>query len=112
MGSKKQYSSKSTKQSIQLVEEIAGGPLTFGEALKANRLAEEMSQNAVGKAIGVSRQYIHQLEAGERSPSVEQAIKLARVFEMIEDQFVELALQAQVDRAGLKEKRVTLKKLG
>jgi transcriptional regulator with XRE-family HTH domain len=109
---KKQYASTSTKQSLKMVEKMTGGPMTFGAALKANRLSEEMSQEDVGEKIGVSRQYIHQLEVGDRSPSVEQAIKLAKVFGMIEDQFVELALQNQVEKAGIKKKVVTLKKLG
>jgi DNA-binding XRE family transcriptional regulator len=87
-----------------------GGPISFGAALKANRVAEEMSQDEVGKKIDVSRQCIHQLETGARSSSVEQAVKLAKVFGMLEDQFVELALQNQIERAGIKKKVVTLKK--
>jgi DNA-binding XRE family transcriptional regulator len=108
---KKQYASSGTKQSVEAVEKIAGASLTFRAALKSSRLAEEMTQDELGKEIGVSRQYIHQLETGARSPSVEQAVKLANVFGMIQDQFVELALQNQIEKAGIKKKVVSLKKI-
>lgn len=107
---KNRYLTKNSADSLKTLDKLAGIPLTFGSALKANRLAEEMSQSELGAKIGVSRQYIHQLETGNRNPSVEQAVRIAKVFGMPEDQFVELALQVQVEKAGL-QKAVVLKKV-
>lgn len=47
-----------------------------------------MSQAALGKAIGVTRQTVIAIEQGHYSPSLESAFRIARVFEVgIEDVF-------------------------
>lgn len=40
----------------------------------------EMTQEALAKAVGITRQTIIALEAGRYAPSLELAMKLARVF--------------------------------
>ena len=48
-----------------------------------------MSQAALGKAIGVTRQTIIAIEQGHYSPSLESAFRIARVFGVgIDDVFV------------------------
>lgn len=48
----------------------------------------EMSQAALADAVGVSRQTIIAIEGGDYSPSVELALKIARVFKArVEDIF-------------------------
>ena len=109
MAKKSRYATKSSIESLELIDNILGNRLTFGSALKANRLAEEMTQEQLGRKAKVSRQYIHQLETGARNPSVEQAVRFSRIFGMLEDQFIVLALQAQLTDAGITKKWVSLK---
>lgn len=50
--------------------------------------ADEMTQQALANAVGVTRQTIMSIEKGKYSPSLEVAFKIARVFNKpIEDVF-------------------------
>ena len=52
------------------------------------RAAHELSQGALGQALGVSRQTINAIETGRYLPSLPLAIGLARFFETtVEDLF-------------------------
>ena len=77
------------------------GELSFGQLIWSHRKAEEMTQAELAELLGVSKQYISQLEKGERLASVEQAARLAEVFDMSPEIFVVRALQDQVVKAGL-----------
>ena len=44
------------------------------------RIRLEMTQEELGKAVGVSRQTINSLEKGKSEPSLELAFKFAQVF--------------------------------
>lgn len=48
--------------------------------IKRYRLLAEMTQSDLAKAIAVSRQTIHAIEAGKYVPSTELALKLAKTF--------------------------------
>lgn len=86
------------------LETLNGGPLTFGQMINATRVGEEMSLDAFAKQLGVSRAYLCDVEKGRRSVSVERAAEWARVLGYLESQYVALALQAEVNAAGLKLK--------
>lgn len=43
---------------------------------------DEISQEALAKAVGVSRQTIHAIEKGKFNPSVKLALQLARFFDV------------------------------
>lgn len=49
---------------------------------------DQMSQAALGKAIGVTRQTVIAIEQGHYSPSLESAFRIARLFNVgVEDVF-------------------------
>ncbi len=48
--------------------------------VKRHRLLSDKTQTDLAKAIGVSRQTIHAIEAGKYVPSTELALKLAKEF--------------------------------
>ena len=77
------------------------GPLTFGKMIWSHRMSEEMTQNELANAIGVSKQYISQVEKGLRLVSIEQAVRLADVFGVSTDLFVIQVLQDQINKAGI-----------
>lgn len=55
--------------------------LAIGNHLRRLRFETgEMTQDALAKAAGVTRQTIISLEAGRYAPSLELAMRLARVF--------------------------------
>ena len=80
------------------------GDLSFGQLIWSYRKSEEMSQSELADLMDVSKQYISQLERGDRLASVEKAVLFAKVFEMNPETFVLKALQDQVIKAGLNMK--------
>jgi transcriptional regulator with XRE-family HTH domain len=87
-----------------LEERILGGPLTFGAAVEALRIGDEISQAAFARKLGVSRQYLCDVEKGRRLVSPEQAARFARAFGHPPNVLVRLALQDAVSAGGLKLK--------
>ena len=85
-----------------LERKLLGGPLTFGQAIEALRLRDEISQAAFAKKIGISRQYLCDVEKGRRLVSPEQAARFARAFGHPVAALVQLALQDAVRASGLK----------
>lgn len=100
MGKKKAKKS----QAMTFLEDVMGGPLTFGGHLAAIRKREEMTLDAFAKLLGVSRQHLCDIEKGRRRVSPERAAKWARVLGYSETTMVQLALQYMVEEAGLKMK--------
>ena len=69
--------------------------------------ASEMTYKEVGRAIGRSHQYAHQLAHGYVSPPrLATALALARTFGMPEEQFVVAALYARHSREILQAMRI------
>ncbi|MCB9229508.1 MAG: helix-turn-helix transcriptional regulator [Deltaproteobacteria bacterium] len=69
------------------------GDLNFGKLIRSHRQSGDMTQSDLAKLLGSSKQYISQLEKGERLASVEQVKRLAEVFEMSPGIFVIQVLQ-------------------
>lgn len=84
-----------------LEKKILGKPLTFGMAVESMRVGFEISQTAFAKKIGVSRQYLCDIEKGRRLVSPEQAVKFAKAFKHPPVVFVQLAIQDSIRSAGL-----------
>lgn len=59
---------------------------------------DEMTQQGLAKAVGVTRQTIISLEKGKYSPSLELAFKIALVFEVPLDQVFSYDLEEGVDK--------------
>lgn len=94
-------------KTVKLLEEIAGGPLTFGNMLESIRKCDEHTLQSLATKLGVSRAHLCDIEKGRRTVSPERAARWAKLLGYPESQFVELALQAELDNAGLKY-RVTV----
>ena len=89
---------------INLLEQISRGPLSLGEALGSVRKSEELSQDECARKLGVSKSHLCDVEKGRKTVSPERAAKWARVLGFPESVFVRLALQAELDAAGLRYK--------
>ena len=57
---------------------MASTPRQLGRRLKKRRKAKKLSQYALARAAGVSREYIRQLEAGASDPTVGMLQRLAK----------------------------------
>ena len=94
-------STKKSDKSLALLESISGRKLTIGGFLWAIREGEEMTQVAFAKNLGISRQYVCDLEHERRGISPAMAAKFAKKLGYSQEQFIRLALQDELDRAGL-----------
>ena len=87
----------STKYGVKELE-AEFGKLTFGRALRSHRLGEEMSQTALAKALGISRQSLNDLESGRVLPSIHRSSEVAKVVGLPEAVLIELAIQDHLNR--------------
>jgi transcriptional regulator with XRE-family HTH domain len=78
------------------------GPLTFGALIRSIREGEEQSLDAFAKRLGVTRGRLCDIELGRHGVSVERAAQWAKTLGYHPAQFIALALQAQIDAAGVK----------
>ncbi len=95
---------KKKSEARKFLERITGGPVTLGRLLEAIRMGEGMTQAAFAKRLKISRSHLNDIEKGNKAVSPERAARFAKILGHSEERFVELALQALVDDAGLKLK--------
>ena len=92
---------RKSSDAMRFLEKLTGGPLTLARALRAIRLGEEWSLAEMALKLGVSRGHVSNIEHG-KPVSPESAARYAKLLGYSEKQFIRLALQDQVRRAGLK----------
>ncbi len=93
---------KKKSAAMKYLEEVFGGPLTFGELILAIREGEEISQVKFAKMLSISKSHLCDIEKGRKTVSPARAAKFAKILGYSETQFVRLALQTLVEEAGLK----------
>ena len=59
--------------------------MSLGEKLKALRTAKKMSQKELAERIGIAKSVISFYESGDRFPSYDVLIKIARIFNVTTD---------------------------
>ncbi len=93
----------STKKSdaVKFLEKAAGKSLSLGAFLEAIRLGEDETLNEFAKKLKVSRSHLCDIEKGRKAVSAARAAQFAKVLGYSAAQFVRLALQDEVERAGL-----------
>jgi transcriptional regulator with XRE-family HTH domain len=91
-------------EAMRLLEKLAGGPLTLGRAIASVRKCEGLSQDGCAKKLGVSKSHLCDVEKGRKILSPERAARWARILGYPECVLVRLAIQAELDAAGLKYK--------
>lgn len=91
-------------EAMRFLEDITGGPLNLRKVLHSIRLCEEMTQVEFSKILGISKYYLSDVENGRKNVTVEKAGSFARILGYSEEQFVRLALEADLAKAGLKYK--------
>jgi len=82
--------------------ESLDGPMTLGGMLWSLRMCDEISQSEFARTLGVSRSHLCDVEKGRKVVSPERAAAWAKVLGFPATVFVKLALQEQLDKAGVK----------
>ena len=94
--------SEKKSEAMRLLETLSGGPLTLGRAMAAVRKSEGLSQDQCARKLGVSKSHLCDVEKGRKAVSPERAAKWARVLGYPESVLIRLAMQSELDAAGLK----------
>lgn len=94
----KDYSAK------KLERELFPNGISFGEAVQSLRLRDNLSSIMLANKLGVSRQYLCDIEKGRRLVSPEQAARFAKAFGHPPEVLVQVSLQDAVLASGLKLK--------
>ena len=88
-------------KTTRFLEGPAGGPLTLGRLVAAIREGEETSLVEFAKTLGISKSHLCDIEKGRKPVSAAKAAEMARTLGYDEKQFVQLAVQDALRRAGL-----------
>jgi transcriptional regulator with XRE-family HTH domain len=92
---------KKRRDALAILEQLSGGPLTLGKLVRAIREGEEWSLADMAGRLRVTRAHVAAIERG-KAVSPERAARYARALGYSESQFVRLALQDEIKRAGLR----------
>ena len=77
------------------------GRLTLGRTLRSIRLGEEESQTDFAKKLGVSVQYLCDLEHNRKIVSPKKAKNFAEIVGYSQEQFIALAIQDSLEHDGI-----------
>lgn len=89
---------------LKFIEGMIGGPLTLGALVEAIRRGEGETQTEFAAKLGITKSHLCDIEKGRKLVSPERAARFAAELGYSSEQFVRLALQDVVDRAGLRYK--------
>ena len=87
---------------MKFLEKLSGGPLTLGKLLRSIREGEGATQSAFAETLGISKQHLSHIENERKVVSAERAARWAALLGYAESQFVRVALQDELRRAGLR----------
>lgn len=86
----------------RFLEELNGGPLTFGQTLNTIRLCDEFSLAEMALKLNISRTHLCDIEKGRRTVTPEGAARFAMLLGYSPVQFVRLVLQDMIRETGLR----------
>lgn len=88
-------------KTMKFLESLAGGPLGLPEFLMSIREGDKLSYQEFASKLGISRSHLCDIEKGRKAVSLGRAIEFAEILGYSKDQFARLALQTQINDAGL-----------
>ena len=88
-------------QSLQFLENLTQKKMTIGNLLWSIRECDELSQSAFSKILGISRQYLCDVEHNRRNISPKAAVDFAIKLGHSPAQFIRLAIQDEINKYGL-----------
>ena len=93
---------KKMSKAMRDLERLNGGPLTFAQMLASIRKCDDLSQNKCARKLRISKSHLCDVEKGRKTVSPKRAARWATALGYSESVFVQLAMQAELDAAGLK----------
>jgi transcriptional regulator with XRE-family HTH domain len=82
--------------------------VTFGEKLKILRKGLKLTQQQLAERVGVAKSVVSYYESGDRYPSYDVLIKLARIFHVTTDYLLDVEKNRILDVSDLSEDDITV----
>ena len=95
---------KRKSDSMIFMDQVIGTPITLGSVMESLRLAEEKTQSAYAKKLGISQTHLSQIETGYKMVGPERAKKFAKILGYSEVSFVQLSIQDMFVKLGINMK--------
>ncbi len=98
-------STKAMSPARKFLASLRGGqPLSFGRMIESIRLSDEVLQVELAKKMKISRAHLCDIEKGRRLVSPDRAARFAEVLGYSVNQFVSVAIEDQLRKAGMRFK--------
>ena len=82
--------------------------MNFGEKLKSLRTSQKMTQQQLADRIGVAKSVVSYYESGDRYPSYDVLVKIARVFHTTPDYLLDVSKDRVIDVTGLSDEDIAV----
>lgn len=82
--------------------------MNFGEKLKSLRTSQKMTQQQLADRIGVAKSVVSYYESGDRYPSYDVLVKIARVFHTTTDYLLDVSKDRVIDVTGLSDEDIAV----
>ena len=82
--------------------------MNFGDKLKMLRNGQKMTQQQLATRLGVAKSVVSYYESGDRFPSYDVLIKIARTFHVTTDYLLDIERRRVLDVSDLTEEQITV----
>jgi len=82
--------------------------VNFGERLKTLRKGQKLTQQELANRLGVAKSVVSYYESGDRFPSYDVLIKIARTFHVTTDYLLGIERNRTIDVTGLSEENIAV----
>lgn len=80
--------------------------MNFGEKLKSLRMGLKLSQRELAERLGVAKSIISYYESGDRYPSYDILVRMARLFHVTTDFLLDVDKSRMIDVSNLTEDQI------
>lgn len=82
--------------------------MNFGEKLKSLRVGQKFTQQQLADRIGVAKSVISYYESGDRYPSYDVLVKIARIFHTTTDYLLDVSKDCVIDVTGMSDEDIAV----
>ena len=82
--------------------------MNFGEKLKKLRISQKLTQQQLADRIGVAKSVVSYYESGDRYPSYDVLVKIARIFHTTTDYLLDVSKDSVIDVTGLSDEDIAV----
>ena len=80
--------------------------MNFGEKLKTLRTSQKLTQQQLADRIGVAKSVVSYYESGDRYPSYDVLVRIAKIFHTSTDYLLDVSKDSIVDVTGLSDEDI------